>query len=73
MSNKNTYIKFIKHNIKLPYFFIIYNNFKYLIIIFKNNIKGIYQEYKFYNYILNIIGKINNIYKPYLYKNKDYI
>ena len=68
MPDKDTYIEFEKHNTKLPCPFVIYGDFECLTTNSKNGIKGTYQEHKPCGYMLNVVSRIDNTCKPYLYR-----
>ena len=71
MPDKDTYIEFEKHNTKLPCPFVIYGDFECLTTNSKNGIKGTYQEHKPCGYMLNVVSRIDNTCKPYLYRGED--
>ena len=71
MPDKDTYIEFEKHNAKLPCPFVIYGDFECLTTNSKNGIKGTYQEHKPCGYMLNVVSRIDNTCKPYLYRGED--
>ena len=71
MPDKDTYIEFEKHNTKLPCPFVIYGAFECLTTNSNTGIKGTYQEHKPCGYMLNVVSRIDNTCRPYLYRGED--
>ena len=55
----------------MPCPFVIYGDFECLTTNSKNGIKGTYQEHKPCGYMLNVVSRIDNTCKPYLYRGED--
>ena len=71
LPEKGGYIEFEKYNTKLPCPFVIYGDFECLTINTSDGIKGTYQEHKPCGFMLNVVNRIDNTSKPYLYRGED--